>query len=536
MDIVVYALLNNKITAVQNTTANQYEEKTYSVGSLIIYENKLYKCINAVTIPEPFDASKWEEVNLDGLLQNKADLVNGKVPLSQLSGYIPETEEVATYNDLPNPGQADLLYITLDDGKSYRWTGSTYVEVGDRNTYYSVPVTNMSTMGELRDYIDSINSQGLHCFFDFSSYVVNAYVCTVLMFTQNNVNYCLVFDIINGRTYLNYSGYQDNETIASYLSGNEDNLIRTLKITDANTTMADISALLTKVNSFGHHVMFDVSALNAGAYLCTIFIDGTTVKILDTVSQKSTTVTYDGTALLSTLLSGMAALAKIDEVGCITINAPASTTLTDAEYAIFTTGKIVKVNGSFLGYKNPILYPLNNADYGLIIGTTTFNMVFAIYYIEPSSKVISIRTSNPLIQLRGIGYFNDKAIPAYPSSPSTRRFFTYTTDNTLSWYNFLYGESFTNSTTELTYEKINNISISADTTFTLKTAQTNCIPTYEAIIENTSSSAIVITLTGITKINTNDANITIVNNTFTLPGNTSVEVNIQNGHALVYKW
>ena len=149
MDLIVYALLGNKIKAVENTTADQYEEKTYPVGSLVIHEDKLYKCINAVTIAEPFDESKWEEVNLDYLLQNKADLVNGKVPLSELSGYIPETEEVATYSDLPNPGQTDLLYITLDDGKSYRWTGSTYVEVGDRNTYYSVPVTNMSTMGEL---------------------------------------------------------------------------------------------------------------------------------------------------------------------------------------------------------------------------------------------------------------------------------------------------------------------------------------------------------------------------------------------------
>lgn len=38
--------------------------KKYEVGDLVIYNNKIYACIEEVTIPEEFDESKWEFVPL----------------------------------------------------------------------------------------------------------------------------------------------------------------------------------------------------------------------------------------------------------------------------------------------------------------------------------------------------------------------------------------------------------------------------------------------------------------------------------------
>lgn len=95
----------------------------------------------------------------------------------------------------------------------------------------------------------------------------------------------------------------------------------------------------------------------------------------------------------------------------------------------------------------------------------------------------------------------------------------------------------TNSGTVLDYETINNISVSADTTFTLATAPANTYPEYKANITNTdTTNAITITLPSGTKIITNDSNITISSNTFTIPADSSVELNLQNGHCIVYNW
>lgn len=91
-----------------------------------------------------------------------------------------------------------------------------------------------------------------------------------------------------------------------------------------------------------------------------------------------------------------------------------------------------------------------------------------------------------------------------------------------------------NSTTQLEYETINNISISADTTYTLATAPANTYPEYKANIKNTdTSNAITITLPSGTIIK---GNVTISSNTFEIPADSSVELNLQNGKALVMNW
>lgn len=95
----------------------------------------------------------------------------------------------------------------------------------------------------------------------------------------------------------------------------------------------------------------------------------------------------------------------------------------------------------------------------------------------------------------------------------------------------------TNSGTVLDYETINNISTATDKTFTLATAPANTYPEYKANITNTdTTNAITITLPSGTKIITNDSNITISSNTFTIPADSSVELNLQNGHCIVYNW
>ena len=59
-------------------------------------------------------------------LSTKADLVEGKVPASQLPSYVDDVLEYANLASFPTTGETGKLYIALDTNLIYRWTGSTY--------------------------------------------------------------------------------------------------------------------------------------------------------------------------------------------------------------------------------------------------------------------------------------------------------------------------------------------------------------------------------------------------------------------------
>lgn len=63
-----------------------------------------------------------------------------------------------------------------------------------------------------------------------------------------------------------------------------ENTIRVITISDPTTTMGDVSEILTEVNTDGDHVVFDVSALGTGMYLCTIYIGGGFYRVADMVT------------------------------------------------------------------------------------------------------------------------------------------------------------------------------------------------------------------------------------------------------------
>ena len=54
---------------------------------------------------------------------------NGLVPSSQLPSYVDDVIEAANFAALPAEGEGGKIYVTLDDNKTYRWSGSAYVEI-----------------------------------------------------------------------------------------------------------------------------------------------------------------------------------------------------------------------------------------------------------------------------------------------------------------------------------------------------------------------------------------------------------------------
>ena len=63
------------------------------------------------------------------LLTTKADLVNGVVPASQLPGFVDDVLEFYSEEDFPETGESGKIYLATSESISYRWTGTTYLEI-----------------------------------------------------------------------------------------------------------------------------------------------------------------------------------------------------------------------------------------------------------------------------------------------------------------------------------------------------------------------------------------------------------------------
>lgn len=54
---------------------------------------------------------------------------NGQVPAAFLPSYVDDVLEYATKGAFPLVGESGKIYVALDDNLTYRWSGSTYVEI-----------------------------------------------------------------------------------------------------------------------------------------------------------------------------------------------------------------------------------------------------------------------------------------------------------------------------------------------------------------------------------------------------------------------
>lgn len=75
------------------------------------------------------DHTLGEVVGLIAALAAKADLVDGKVPSSQLPSFVDDVLEYATVSKFPTTGESGKIYVATSTNKTYRWSGSAYVEV-----------------------------------------------------------------------------------------------------------------------------------------------------------------------------------------------------------------------------------------------------------------------------------------------------------------------------------------------------------------------------------------------------------------------
>lgn len=54
---------------------------------------------------------------------------SGLVPAAQLPSYVDDVLEFADLASFPGTGETGKIYVAIDTGKTYRWTGSVYAEI-----------------------------------------------------------------------------------------------------------------------------------------------------------------------------------------------------------------------------------------------------------------------------------------------------------------------------------------------------------------------------------------------------------------------
>lgn len=101
--------------------------------------------ISALTYT-PLDSAKV------GIAEGVASLdANGKVPTSQLPSFVDDVVEVNGINNAPETGETDKIYVDTDTNKTYRWSGTAYVEISasdivtasDKNGYIKINGTDV---------------------------------------------------------------------------------------------------------------------------------------------------------------------------------------------------------------------------------------------------------------------------------------------------------------------------------------------------------------------------------------------------------
>lgn len=59
---------------------------------------------------------------------------SGKVDASYLPSYVDDALEYANLAALPVTGETGKMYVTLDDGLIYRWSGTIYINIASQPT------------------------------------------------------------------------------------------------------------------------------------------------------------------------------------------------------------------------------------------------------------------------------------------------------------------------------------------------------------------------------------------------------------------
>lgn len=119
---------------VTNTVTGDYCNYTLSSQGMQLVTNALTsKGFNASSdfSANYDDLTYVQKIWVDNQLSNKADLVSGLIPSSQIPATVDEILEYSNLASFPATGESNKYYLDLATNKTYRWSGSVYVAINE---------------------------------------------------------------------------------------------------------------------------------------------------------------------------------------------------------------------------------------------------------------------------------------------------------------------------------------------------------------------------------------------------------------------
>jgi hypothetical protein len=127
-------LNDTKVTGPNSVTADNFVVFDGTTGKLVKDASINSGSFAAANHEHTFEQVKTDiegvPTTLTTVLSKKADLDEaGKVPANQLPSFVDDVLEFADLAAFPVEGESGKIYIAIDTNKSYRWSGSIFVEV-----------------------------------------------------------------------------------------------------------------------------------------------------------------------------------------------------------------------------------------------------------------------------------------------------------------------------------------------------------------------------------------------------------------------
>ncbi|KAA0126821.1 hypothetical protein FY557_15420 [Chryseobacterium sp. SN22] len=117
-------------------------------------------------IPNQNDFWEWQDSyfhkedkipagTLDYDFSKKADLVDGKIPASQLPSYVDDVLEYNLLSDFPKAGESGKIYIEIRTGKQFRWSGERYIQIIDTSAFQDLLLAKLDKPTETLNKAES---------------------------------------------------------------------------------------------------------------------------------------------------------------------------------------------------------------------------------------------------------------------------------------------------------------------------------------------------------------------------------------------
>jgi hypothetical protein len=99
----------------------------------LLAANSVVDVLTSTSSTAPLSAAQGKVLKdlIDTSLTDKCPLVDGLVPSANLPSFVDDALEFANLAAFPVTGVSGKIYIALNTNLIYRWTGSTYVLIGD---------------------------------------------------------------------------------------------------------------------------------------------------------------------------------------------------------------------------------------------------------------------------------------------------------------------------------------------------------------------------------------------------------------------